>query len=133
MSAEIKPGLKGEARIKVDENSTAITYESGSVRVFATPAMVRLMEKAALSSVDPLLEPGLTTVGTKVEVKHLSATPVGMEVVVTSRLVEADGKRLLFEVEARDEAELIGSGLHERFIVKKESFLKRTEGKLTSR
>ncbi|MFA4885475.1 MAG: thioesterase family protein [Desulfotomaculaceae bacterium] len=133
MTEEIKPGLKGEARIKVDENNTAITYESGSVRVFATPAMIRLMEKAALSSVDPLLEPGFTTVGTKVDVKHLSATPVGMNVVVTSRLVEAEGKRLLFEVEARDEVELIGTGLHERFIVKKESFVKRTEGKSTGR
>ncbi len=133
MTEEIKPGLKGEARIKVDENNTAITYESGSVRVFATPAMIRLMEKAALSSVDPLLEPGFTTVGTRVDVKHLSATPVGMNVVVTSRLVEAEGKRLLFEVEARDEAELIGTGLHERFIVKKESFVKRTEGKSANR
>jgi len=133
LTEEIKPGLKGEARVKVDENNTALTYESGSVRVFATPAMIRLMEKAALSSVDPLLEPGFTTVGTRVDVKHLSATPVGMDVVVTSRLVEAEGKRLLFEVEARDEAELIGAGLHERFIVKKESFVKRTESKSANR
>lgn len=133
MAEELKPGLKGEARLKVDDKNTAVTYESGSVPVFATPAMIRLMEKAALSSVDPLLEPGLTTVGTKVEVKHLSATPVGMEVVVTARLLEADGKRLLFEVEARDEVELIGTGLHERFIVKRESFVKRTEGKSSGR
>jgi predicted thioesterase len=101
------------------------------VRVFATPAMIRLMEKAALSSVAPYLEEGSTTVGTRVDVKHLAATPVGMDVVITSKLVEAEGKRLLFEVEARDQVELIGKGTHERFIVKTESFVRRTEGKST--
>jgi fluoroacetyl-CoA thioesterase len=132
MVKEIKPGITGEIRIKVDEKETAIVYESGSVRVFATPAMIRLMEKAALSSVAPYLEEGSTTVGTRIDVKHLAATPVGMEVVITSKLVEAEGKRLLFEVEARDQVELIGKGAHERFIVKTESFVRRTEGKLTS-
>ena len=131
MAKEIKPGIIGEVRIKIDEKETAIVYESGSVRVFATPAMIRLMEKAALSSVSPYLEEGCTTVGTRVDIKHLAATPVGMEVVITSKLVEAEGKRLLFEVEARDQVELIGSGAHERFIVKTESFVRRTEGKLT--
>jgi len=132
MMKEIKPGITGEVRIKVDEKETAIVYESGSVRVFATPAMIRLMEKAALSSVAPYLEEGCTTVGTRVDVKHLAATPVGMEVVITSKLVEAEGKRLLFEVEARDQVELIGQGTHERFIVKTESFVRRTEGKITN-
>lgn len=129
MTQELKTGIEGEARAAVNENNTAIAYGSGSVSVFATPAMVGLMEKAALSSVDPLLEPGFTTVGTKVNVKHLAATPVGMNVIATSRLVEVDGKRLLFEVEARDEVDLIGTGVHERFIVKLDSFIKRAEGK----
>ena len=129
MMKEIKPGITGEVRIKVDEKETAIVYESGSVRVFATPAMIRLMEKVALSSVASCLEEGCSTVGTRVDVKHLAATPVGMDVVITSKLVEADGKRLLFEVEARDKVELIGKGTHERFIVKTESFVRRTEGK----
>lgn len=129
---ELKPGITGEVRIKVDEKETAIVYESGSVRVFATPALIRLMEKAALSSVAPYLEEGFTTVGTRVDVKHLAATPVGMDVVITSRLAEVEGKRLLFEVEARDQVDLIGKGTHERFIVKTDSFVKRTEGKLTS-
>jgi len=129
MAQKLKAGIQGETRVAVSEENTAIAYGSGSVRVFATPAMVGLMEKAALSSVDPLLEPGLTTVGARVDVKHLAATPVGMNVVATSRLVEVDGKRLVFEVEARDEADLIGAGVHEQFIVKLDSFIKRAEGK----
>jgi fluoroacetyl-CoA thioesterase len=129
MAKEIEPGISGEVRIKVDEKETAIVYESGSVRVFATPAMIRLMEKAALSSVAPYLEEGFTTVGTRIDVKHLAATPVGMEVVISSRLVEVEGKRLLFAVEARDQVDMIGKGTHERFIVKTDSFIKRTEGK----
>lgn len=132
MVKEIKPGITGEVRIRVDEKETAIVYESGSVRVFATPALIRLMEKAALSSVAPYLEEGFTTVGTRVDIKHLAATPVGMDVVITSRLAEVEGKRLLFEVEARDQVDLIGKGTHERFIVKTDRFVKRTEGKLTS-
>lgn len=129
MSQELKPGLEGEARANVSEENTAIAYGSGAVKVFATPAMIGLMEKAALSSVDPLLGEGLTTVGTRVEAKHLAATPVGMNVVARSRLIEVDGKRLLFEVEARDDLDVIGRGLHERFIVKLDSFIKRAESK----
>jgi fluoroacetyl-CoA thioesterase len=91
--------------------------------------MIRLMEKAALSSVAPYLEEGFTTVGTRIDVKHLAATPVGMEVVISSRLIEIEGKRLLFAVEARDQVDMIGKGTHERFIVKTDSFIKRTEGK----
>ncbi|MCL6478158.1 MAG: thioesterase family protein [Peptococcaceae bacterium] len=125
----LKPGITGEARIRVTENNTAVAYGSGAVRVFATPAMVGLMENAAILAVDPLLGEGLTTVGTRVDVKHLAATPVGMEVVARARLIEVDGKRLLFEIEARDEVDLIGTGTHERFIVKTESFLKRAQAK----
>jgi predicted thioesterase len=129
MSQELKTGLMGEARATVSSENTAIAFGSGSVSVFATPAMIGLMEKASLSSVDPLLGPGLTTVGTRVAVDHLAATPMGMNVTATSRLVEVDGKRLVFEVEARDEVDLIGKGVHERFIVKLDSFIKRAEGK----
>lgn len=129
MSQELKPGIMGEARATVSSENTAIAFGSGSVSVFATPAMIGLMEKASLSSVDPLLEPGVTTVGTRVAVNHLAATPMGMNVTATSRLVEVDGKRLVFEVEARDEVDLIGKGVHERFIIKLDSFIKRAEGK----
>lgn len=130
MGKEIKPGITGEVRLKVDEKDTAVVYESGSVRVLATPALIRFMEKAALSSVAPYLDEGLTTVGTRVDVKHLAATPVGMDVVITARLAEVEGKRLLFEVEARDQVDLIGTGAHERFIVKTDSFVSRSYGKL---
>ncbi|MDD2443638.1 MAG: thioesterase family protein [Desulfotomaculaceae bacterium] len=128
---ELKAGIKGEAKATVSEDNTAIAFGSGSVRVFATPAMIGLMEKASLSSVDPLLEPGFATVGTKVNIKHLAATPIGMNVVVNSLLIEVDGKRLVFEVEARDDVDLIGTGTHERFIVKLDSFFKRAESKST--
>lgn len=128
---ELKAGIKGEAKATVSEDNTAIAFGSGSVRVFATPAMIGLMEKASLSSVDPLLETGFATVGTKVNIKHLAATPIGMNVVVNSLLIEVDGKRLVFEVEARDDVDLIGTGTHERFIVKLDSFFKRAESKST--
>jgi len=130
---ELKVGIKGEAKAIVSEDNTAIAFGSGSVRVFATPAMIGLMEKASLSSVDPFLEPGFATVGTKVNIKHLAATPIGMNVVVNSHLVEVDGKRLVFEVEARDDVDLIGTGTHERFIVKLDSFFKKAESKSTKK
>lgn len=130
MAGELKIGLRGEAVTRVTEDNTALAYGSGGAKVFATPAMIGLMEKAALSSVDPLLEPGQITVGIRVDVEHLAATPIGMEVVARSELMEIDGKRLVFRVEARDEQELIGRGTHERFIVNQERFLSRTAAKL---
>jgi predicted thioesterase len=131
MARGLQIGIEGLAQTVVSESNTAISHGSGSVSVFATPALVALMEKAALSSVEPLLEEGTTTVGTRVDIKHLAATPVGMTVVATSRLVEIDGKRLVFEVEARDNVDLVGKGIHERFIVKTESFMRRVQDKLT--
>jgi len=126
---EIKVGVEGKASIVVNNDNTAMAYGSGGVNVFATPAMVGLMEKAALSSVDPLLDEGFTTVGTKINVKHLAATPLGMKVTATSRLVEVEGKRLLFDIEVRDEIDLVGTGVHERYIIELAGFIKRVEGK----
>lgn len=125
----LKAGVKGEARAEVNESNTAIAYGSGGVSVFATPAMIGLMEKAALSSVDPLLEEGMTTVGTVINVQHLAATPVGMKVTALSELVEVDGRRLVFRVEARDDAEIVGRGTHERFVVPRQKFLDRASAK----
>lgn len=125
----IKAGILGESSATVDHSNTAVAYGSGRVSVFATPAMIGLMEKAALSSVDPLLETGMTTVGTRVEVQHLAATPIGMKVVAVSELLEVDGKRLVFRVEARDEVEVVGRGTHERYIVPEEKFLNRAGAK----
>ncbi|HOV78611.1 MAG TPA: thioesterase family protein [Bacillota bacterium] len=129
MAEELRAGIKGEAADRVTDQNTAVAYGNTVVNVYASPAMIGLMEKAALESVLPYLAEGMTTVGTRFDVKHLAATPVGMNVVARSTLVEVDGKRLLFEVEAYDDAEIIGKGVHERFIVKLEGFLKRTQAK----
>lgn len=126
---ELKTGIEGKASVLVQRDNTAIAYGSGGVNVFATPAMAALMEKAALSSVDPLLEAGYTTVGVRIEVKHLAATPIGMQVTATSRLVEVKGRRLLFDIEVRDEAELVGAGVHERAIIELAGFMQRVEAK----
>lgn len=131
--SNLKTGIKGEASVAVNDSNTAVAYGSGGVSVFATPAMIGLMEKAALTSVDPLLEGGMTTVGTRIDVQHLAATPIGMNVVAVSELVEVEGKRLLFRVEARDDLELVGRGSHERYIVPMQKFLDRASAKKSSR
>ena len=127
--SELKAGIIGESRTRVTDENTAIAHGSGSVAVFATPAMIALMENAALNSVQPVLPEGATTVGIDLKVKHMAATPVGMEVVAKSELIEVDGKRLIFKVEAYDEADKIGEGTHERFIIDREKFMKKNEEK----
>ena len=128
----LKIGMFGEARTKVTYENTAIKYGSGSVSVFATPAMVGLMEKASINSVDSHLPKGYATVGTKVEIKHIAATPVGMEVVAQSELLEIDGLKLKFKVEAHDEKEKIGEGTHTRYIIYWDDFIKKVENKKNS-
>jgi predicted thioesterase len=126
----LKPGLIGKAIINVTEENTAIKFGSGSVKVFATPAMVGLMEKAAINAVDNLLPDGFATVGTHIDVRHLSATPLGMIIIAKAELIEIDGKKLKFKIEAFDEIEKIGEGIHSRYIIKLEDFLERTNKKL---
>lgn len=132
MSSRLKPGIKGDASAEVTDRNTAVAYGSGGVRVFATPAMIGLMEKAALSSVDPLLEEGQTTVGMKVDVEHLAATPIGMTVTARSELLDVEGRKLTFKVDAHDGVDLVGSGTHMRFIVPKEKFMARALGKVNN-
>ncbi len=129
MEPSLKVGITGESKTVVSEKNTAITHGSGSVPVFATPAMIALMENAALNSVEQCLPEGHTTVGTKLNASHIAATPVGMEVTARSELTEVDGKRLVFKVEAFDAREKIGEGTHERFIINKEKFMKKNEEK----
>ncbi len=124
-----QPGIKGMAVVVVAGGNTAAAYGSGAVPVFATPAMVALMERAARVSVEPYLEQGQTTVGTGLTVRHLAATPEGMTVTPRSELVAVEGKKLLFKVEVFDEAELVGEGTHERYVVWEDSFLKRAAAK----
>lgn len=121
---ELKIGTEKEIEILVTPKDTAKAYGSGLVEVFATPAMVALMEKTALELILPFIEEGMNTVGTEINVKHIKATPLGKRVQSYARLMEVDGLKLTFEVEAYDEDGLIGKGVHKRYIINEEEFLK---------
>ncbi len=123
-------GLKSSQTITVEEKDTAQAYGSGTLPVFATPAMIALMENTAMNTVSPYLSEGEASVGTLMNVKHLSATPVGGTVTCEAELTEADGRRLVFKVTARDNKGIIGEGTHERFIIKTEKFLAKAQDKL---
>ena len=125
----LKAGIIKEITEKVTDKNTAKTMKSGELNVCATPAMIALMEQAAYTSVADELEEGQGSVGTLMNVKHISATPVGMEVTAKSELVEIDGRRLVFQVEAFDERGKIGEGEHERFIVDNVKFQQKADGK----
>lgn len=125
-------GIKGSQKTQVSEDNTAITAGSGILPVFATPAMVALMEKTCWKSVAPYLQEGESTVGISLNISHLSATPLGMEVTCESTLVQVDGRKLTFKVEAYDEAGKIGEGSHERFIVISDKFMKKAKSKISS-
>ena len=115
-------GIKGKEEIVVTDANSAKTMGSGTLDVFATPAMIALMEKTAWKSVAPYLEEGCGTVGTLLNVTHDAPTPLGMKVWCESELTEIDGRRLVFSVAAFDETGKIGGGSHERFIVPNEKF-----------
>ncbi len=119
----LKPGVTGEATTMVVHENTAAHVGAGGVEVFATPMMIALMENAAWRAVADSLEEGNVTVGTLVHVLHLAATPLGQQVRATAELIEIDGRRLVFKVEAYDEKRKIGEGQHERFIVNLERFM----------
>ena len=121
--------IQGHADCVVNEQNTAASVGSGNLPVFSTPYMIALMEEASQSSVAPHLEEGQSTVGTRLSVSHDSATPLGMKVWAESRLVEIDGRRLVFEVRAFDECGPIGQGTHERVIIRQQRFLEKTEAK----
>ena len=123
-------GVKGSSTVIVDEGNTALAIGSGTLRVFATPAMIALVESTASRSVAPFLDEGSSTVGTHLDVAHTSATPVGMEVVCETELIEVDRRRLVFSVVVRDAAGEIGSGTHERFVVDNVKFMSKAESKL---
>lgn len=125
----LQVGLSSTVETIVMKKDTASEYGSGSVDVFATPALIALMENASMSAVGLHLEKGYTTVGTRIDIKHVGATPVGMKVTAKAELIEMDGRRLVFKVEAYDEKELIGEGTHERFIVNSEKFIDKVNKK----
>ena len=124
-------GRKGRAESAVTAQNTADAVGSGLVPVFATPYMVALMENAAVNAVQEDLEPGQGTVGTRLDVTHEAATPIGMKVWADAVVTAVDGKKITFEVSAFDEAGEIGRGTHERFIIRPEKFLAKAQGKLT--
>lgn len=125
----LEVGLSKELSEEVTKEKLASARGSGALDVYATPEMITIMEKAALLAVSNELSEGDTTVGTAVNIKHTSPTVLGSTVRATARLIEIDGRRLLFEVKAFDEAGEIGSGTHERFIVTIDKFLKKAESK----
>jgi fluoroacetyl-CoA thioesterase len=129
MTETLQPGLTGTASGTVTADLTAAALGSGNVNVYSTPALIALLEAAAINALDGHLDEGQTSVGTSLDVKHTSATPVGMSVQATATLREIDGRRLVFEVSASDEVELIGQGTHERFIVDQARFEARVRGK----
>lgn len=124
-------GIIGSQTITVTEEQTAKQLGSGELAVFATPCMIALMENTAYKSVQGALENGQGTVGTLLNVKHLSATPIGMDVRCETKLIEIDRKRLVFEIKAWDAHGLIGEGIHERFIVDNKRFTEKTYAKLS--
>lgn len=126
----IEIGLQGLAETLVEKEDTANAVGSGDLMVYATPCMVALMEGAACESVAPYLADGESTVGVSMEVKHLSATPVGMEVRAESKVTAVDGRKITFEIVAYDEAGEIGRATHERVIVKADRFLEKAYDKL---
>ncbi len=128
MSIEI--GLKGRAEETVRQENTAQAACSGALPVYGTPFMCALMEKAAWTSIAPFLADGESTVGTKMEISHLSASPIGMKVWAESEVTQVDGRRIELKVSAYDEKGLIGEGTHQRFIVANERFLAKAARKL---
>jgi predicted thioesterase len=127
--SELQIGLKGVAETPVAEENTAAAMGSGLLPVFATTAMLALMENAAAGSVQPFLSEGQGTVGTRLEVSHLAATPIGLPVRAESELIEIDRRRLVFSVTAEDDFGPIGEGVHERFIIDNAAFMEKVAKK----
>ena len=129
--SELTIGLTNEKSVAVTIENTAIAMGSGTLRVFATPSMIALIEGCCAESVEDRLGEGITSVGTKVDVEHLAASPSGASILCKSKLVACDGRRLDFEVEVFDNNGLIGKGKHTRFTVDADKFVSKTYAKLT--
>jgi predicted thioesterase len=128
MEFNVKEGMSSTREIYVTENDIASKLGSGNMDVFATPAMVALMENTSKSCVDLHLPFGYTTVGIEVNIKHIKASPVGMKIRCEASLIKVEGKKITFNVDAWDEKGKIGEGNHTRYIVNSEEFMKRIQG-----
>ncbi|MCH5163571.1 MAG: thioesterase family protein [Clostridiales bacterium] len=122
-------GIKGKKERVVPYEQTAEYISSGLLPVFATPCMIQFMEETARVSVEPFLNEGQSTVGTSVNIKHLASTFVGCKVTCESELIEIDRRRLVFNVKVYDDKELLGEGVHERFIIDNAKFIARLDVK----
>lgn len=127
---ELKVGMKFQVEEEVTERNTAVALGSGSLEVYATPAMACLMERAAADLAQKHLPEGWTSVGISLNIKHQAPTPIGMVVKAEAEIVQVDGRKLTYTVRAFDDREEIGNGTHERFIVEAEKFRGKAAGKL---
>lgn len=127
---EITVGMQGEASTLVEREDTAAEVGSGSLLVYATPCMAALMEGAACNAIQAALEENTTTVGTELSLKHISATPVGLEVTAQATVTAVDGKTITFEIIASDETGKIGEATHKRAIINTQRFLDKVYAKL---
>ncbi len=125
----IQPGLTGTKETTVTLELTARHLGSGGIEVYATPAMIALMEAAAVAAIDPLLPEGQASVGVGLEVRHLAATPLGQHVKAQAEVIEVEGKQITLAVRAWDEDELIGEGTHLRYVIDVARFLERVQAK----
>lgn len=119
----VTPGLHARLELTVSEDDTAIAAGSGDVPVLSTPRVVTLVEQAAVAAVHPVLEPGCSTVCVRVQIEHISPTPVGATVTAEAHLEKIEGRRLIFHVSARDERGLVAAGKVTRVLVEVERFL----------
>lgn len=127
MEIKMEIGTVNTLEVTIENHMTAASMKSGNLDVLATPYMIALMEQSSADLAAKFLPEGISTVGISVNITHLAPTPVGGKVKVTSKLVAFDGRKATFEVEAQDDAGLIGKGTHERFTIKVDSFLRKAE------
>jgi fluoroacetyl-CoA thioesterase len=127
---KLKPGFEGAAELLVAEEHTAPRVGSGRVHVLATPVMINVIEAAALAAVEHLLPEGYQSLGTRLDVRHFAATPVGMRIFAHVEVVKVDGRTIVFRVSVRDEKEPIGDGTHERMLVNVARFDVRVQEKV---
>ncbi len=124
----LEKGLSAQSTTTVNSENTAIKLGSGDLEVFATPAMIALMENAAMKAIAEFLPEGSTSVGTEMNATHIKASGVGAEVVATAVVAEVDGRKITFNVGARDGEGMIGEGVHTRFIVDRVKFMQKVKG-----
>lgn len=130
---DIQPGATGRAEMVVGTNDTAPRVGTGVIAVLATPVMINLMEEAALACVEHLLPDGSQSLGTRIDVTHIAATPIGMKVTATAKVLKVEGRQIRLAISARDEADLIGEGQHDRVVVNVARFEARIAEKARSR